>query len=338
MLLKLIIAWLALPLGQASAAQISLRSSVQAVPSVISPPLSALGSAAISPSLLASPALTAPTLNPLQLLQAAPAVQAAPMAAAAPVAVSPVFGPEAGPRLAAPGPAGSFTPFLNGFAQSLNHTSSQDAAKLGTLFDGEKKTDEAPARKASALRESRPDYQPHETVPTAILPSGRAIPPDSFVGGYHGTDIAPEQVQQNGGLPARGPVEDWRLKEHAEEASRPVSAFRGSTPYPTSPDGSTGASYWADEGGWVYQVSDVPTWGVDSELEGRVKRGDGLYRGSLMSEAEGAFPAQTPLECIQRWGKVSESASGKLYVRPGDWVANPRYDPAICRKFWGRPA
>ena len=76
MLLKLIIAWLALPLGQASAAQISLRSSVQAVPSVISPPLSALGSAAISPSLLASPALTAPTLNPLQLLQAAPAVQA----------------------------------------------------------------------------------------------------------------------------------------------------------------------------------------------------------------------------------------------------------------------
>jgi hypothetical protein len=315
--------WLALPLGRASGAGLSLRSGVPAVPPVLSAPLSSAASIRIAPSLASALSLAAPALAPLPPVQAAPA------------AASPVVSAQTGPLPAAPGLIEGFTSLVRSFAHSQSNDTAQDAARLKNLFDGEKKTDAVAAPEASALRERRPGYQPHESVPQAVLPGGRSIPPDSFAGGYHGTDIPPEAVQENGGFPARGPVEDWRLREHAEEASKPVSAFRGSTPYPTSPDGETGASYWADKGNWVYQVSGVPTWGVNSDLEGRVKQGDGLYRGSLMSEAEGAFPAQTPLECIERWGRVSESSSGKLYVR--DWVANPRHDPAACARFWGRP-
>jgi hypothetical protein len=315
--------WLALPPGRASGAGLSLRSGVPAAPPVLPAPLTAAASVRFAPSL-------APALSP-----AAPALAAQPLVQAAPAVVSPVVAPQAAPLPAAPGSIEGYASFVRSFAHSQSHGTAEDAEKLKALFDGARKTAAPVASEASALRESRPGYQPHESVPRAVLPGGRAIPPDSFAGGYHGTDIPPEAVEANGGFPARGPVEDWRLREHAEEASKPVSAFRGSTPYPTSPDGETGASYWADKGGWVYQVSGVPTWGVNSDLEGRVKTGNGLYRGSLMSEAEGAFPAQTPLECVERWGRVGESSSGRLYVR--DWVANPRYDPAACAKFWGRP-
>jgi hypothetical protein len=222
----------------------------------------------------------------------------------------------------------------------------ENVSILETLFDGWRRTDPGAAKQdsvqaatsedpASAFRKSRPDFQPHESVPFAVLPDGRAIPPDSFAGGYHGTDISPAEVQQKGGLPARGPVEDWRLREHAEATSAPVSAFRGSTPFETSPDGKTGASYWANADGWVYDVTGVPTWDVNPDLEGRIQRLDGSYRGNLLSENESAFPAQTPLECIQRWGRVSENPSGELFVRSDEWTKNPRYDPAICRKFWG---
>jgi hypothetical protein len=335
-------ALLALAAPAASGVEVMARPGIQSVPTVLPTPLSAIGSAWTAPSLapslsLAGPALAAPALTPQ------PLVQAAPVLAAAPVTVSPVVGTESGPLLAAPlGILHSLESFLHGAIVSPKGGAALDESKLKNIFDGDKRNAAvavAQARQqAPALRPSQPGYEPHETVPQAVLPGGRSIPPDSFVGGYHGTDIAPDQVQENGGFPARGPVEDWRLQEHAEAASRPVSAFRGSTPYPTSPDGTTGASYWADEGNWVYQVSGVPTWGVNSELEGRVRRLDGIYRGNLMSEAEGAFPAQSPIECIQRWGQVSENSSGRLYVRPGDWVTNPRYDPAICRKFWGRPA
>lgn len=313
--------WLLLLPGLASAAQLSLRSGVPAVPSVISSPLSAVGSAWKTPVLTGAPSLSAPALT---ALSAAPSVAAVPVLSAAPPLAAPLHllhGIES---------------LLRGTARPAQSQAALDEAKLKTIFDGERRRDAAPVEPAPQLaqRPARPGFQPHEATPQAVLPGGRSIPPDSFVGGYHGTDIAPEAVQEDGGFPARGPVEDWRLKEHAEEDSAPVSAFRGSTPYPTSPDGETGASYWAGEGGWVYQVSGVPTWGVNSELEGRVKTGNGLYRGNLMSEAEGAFPAQTPLECLERWGRVVESASGRLYVR--DWVPNPRYDPAACSKFWAR--
>ena len=192
-------------------------------------------------------------------------------------------------------------------------------AALANLFDGA----------------SRPGFQAHESVPQAVLPDGSALGPDSFLGGFHGNTIPPERVVADGGFKARGPVEDWRLKEHSEATSKPVSAFRGSTPFPTSPDGETGASYWAGEGGWVYELAGVPTWGVNSSLEGRVQKHDLSYRGALMREIESALPARTPLECIKRWGQVRENHAGRLFVPTSAWMENPRYDAATCRQFWG---
>jgi|GEM_PF-3155405 len=327
-------AWLVLAAPAASGFELMARTGIQTIPAVLPTPLTAVTSAWTAPSLLRSPRLTTPTLAPQTM------VVAVPIPAALPFAAGPVVSPEAAGRWAAPGTLKDFAPVLSGFARSRPGGTAKDFSELQTLFDGARRTgadaEASDSVQASAFRESRPDYKPHDSVPLAVLPSGQAIPPDSFTGGYHGTDIGPDEVQSKGGLPARGPVEDWRLLEHAEAASTPVSAFRGSTPFPTSPDGQTGASYWADKGGWVYDVSGVPTWNVNPDLEGRIKRGDGTFRGNLMSEDESAFPAQTPLECIQRWGRVSESAIGNLYVRSGDWIKNPRYDPAICRKFWGR--
>ena len=46
------------------------------------------------------------------------------------------------------------------------------------------------------------------------------------------------------------------------------SAFRGTTKLVTFPDG-VGAAAWADEGGYVYEVTCVPTWDLNKHLQGR---------------------------------------------------------------------
>jgi hypothetical protein len=178
-------------------------------------------------------------------------------------------------------------------------------------------------------------FQPRDQEPKALLPDGKAVPPDSYIGGFPGTDIPPDEVVRNGGFTARGPQEDWRLKEHSEAKSEPKSAFRGTTPFVTAPDGNGGAALWADEGGWVYELHGVPTWDVNSDLDGRVETPGG-YRGNLMhGEYEYAVPAKIPIECIVRWGQVSTTSSGTPYVSGASWTPNPRYDLAQCLRFWG---
>ncbi|MCX5795051.1 MAG: hypothetical protein NTY77_06125 [Elusimicrobia bacterium] len=323
------LAWLAA--APASGVEVMVRSGIQAVPMVQLAPLAAPAGGWTPAKLVSSLTLGVSLLAPHPSVQTVPAPK--------PVAASPVLSPAvktpSGKLPTAPILVERIGSILRGFAHG------QQAAQLNALFDGEKRTDADDAKKTPvpdpALRESQPGFQPHDSVPSAFLPGGKAIPPDSFIGGYHGTEVDPETVQQRGGFSARGPVEDWRLREHAEQESKPVSAFRGTTPFPTSPDGEAGAALWAGEGNWVYDITGVPTWEVDAKLEGRIERG-GSFRGSLMKEVESAIPAQTPLECIRRWGRVSESSSGKLFVRANDWVPNPRFDPAVCQKFWGAGA
>jgi len=188
-----------------------------------------------------------------------------------------------------------------------------------------------------ALRPSRPGFEPHPRMPRAVLPDGTALEAESYVGGYHGTSTNPDKVVRDHGFPAKGPIEDWRLLEHSEESSEGASAFRGTTIFPSFPGVYQGAAYWADEGGWVYELRGVPTWELDSDLEGRVKRPDGTYRGNLMrGEVERAVPAQIPLECIPRWGQARAAANGRYYVPPSGWVENPAFDSAVCARFFGR--
>jgi hypothetical protein len=169
-----------------------------------------------------------------------------------------------------------------------------------------------------------------------MLPDGTSLPPDSYLGGFHGTYlVSPEEVVRAGGLPARGPVEDWRLLEHALHQSVPVSAFRGTCPMAAGP--SDGAAWWADEGGWVFELRGVPTWNVNSDLEGRIRGPGGRFRDNpARGENEGAVPARIPLECIPRWGRVSLARTGMPFVPASEWTANPAFDLDRCLKFWGR--
>jgi hypothetical protein len=332
------------PRSGARAAEVLGSAEIRSVPITLSAPVSPLVSVMSAPLLGPTFSLAAPAVMPGL---AAPAVLPP---APAPTEIVTALASAGLPSLAAPaapdqkaettkaGVLDSLQRFLNGLSLGRKRGQGRDSSQLGSLFDGAASGEQASTTsedEQGAVKAVRRASYPHQRIPVAILPNGEAILPDSFSGGYHGTDITPEDVARQEGLPARGPVEDWRLSEHAEAKSAPVSAFRGATPFPTTPDGETGASYWAGDGGWVYEVRGVPSWEVNSDLEGRVRRSDGTYRGNLMSEVETSFPARTPLECIRRWGQVQEGANGKLLVKPGGWVANPRYDPDVCRKFWG---
>lgn len=158
------------------------------------------------------------------------------------------------------------------------------------------------------------------------------IPPDSCQGGYYGYDssIDPDHVLEHG-LPARG--DDWDLIRHAEQAG--YSAFRGTTKLVTFPNGG-GAAAWADEGGYVFEVTCVPTWDVNKHIQGRRLIADGVgkwrYGGNLVSgEYEHAIPARVLPEHIKRYGCVVASASGMLFVPRNAWVGNPRWDACFCK-------
>jgi hypothetical protein len=159
------------------------------------------------------------------------------------------------------------------------------------------------------------------TIPHAILPTGQVAPPDGYEGGYHGTHHIPPQVALRDGLPAHGT--DWRLLEHVLQQGN--SAFRGTTLQPADPLGECGAAQWAREGGWVYDIRNVPTWDVNKQLDGRWKMPDGWHGNPVYGENEFAIPARIPPQNIARWGVVEADRMGLLYVR--DWVPNPAYDP-----------
>jgi len=195
-----------------------------------------------------------------------------------------------------------------------------------------------PAKAAPVTRIAPPEPTPPAAVvtePMAILPSGRAIPPTSYVGGYHAPSepITLEQAFREG-FASRGG--DWRLLEHAQPGSESAmphlggSAFRGTTPTPSSLGMSgQGAADWAGEGGYVYEIRNVPTWHLEQALEGQIRDPAGTFGRQLVvkPELESVVPGRIPPECIVRAGKVSALPDGRLVVRPGDWIANPNYRP-----------
>ena len=152
----------------------------------------------------------------------------------------------------------------------------------------------------------------------AILPDGTKVAPSSQGGGYHGTNTIDPRAALKHGLPARG--NDWRLKEHSEQNGS--SAFRGTTAVVSEPVSGNGAAYWAGEGGWVFEIRKIPSWDVNTLLEGRVQTLSG-FRGNLMhGENETAIPARVAPVNIKAYGKVV-SENGKLKVK--DWIQNPGF-------------
>jgi hypothetical protein len=160
----------------------------------------------------------------------------------------------------------------------------------------------------SAGTPTKPAETTHDE-PMAILPNGTKLAPDSYSGGYYGTNLPPDVVMKTG-LPKGG--DDWRLLEHSE--SRSDSAFIGTTQSPSDAAHQRGAAYWPGEGGYVYQIQGVPTWDLNKALQGRVETFGG-FRGTLMhGEGEYVIPAGVPPEKITRWGVVKADSRQRLYV------------------------
>lgn len=160
-----------------------------------------------------------------------------------------------------------------------------------------------------------------ERVEVATV-QGVHYPPTTRGGGWHGTHEVPPAVAFEQGLPARGTNVD--LINHVEAGGG--SAFRGTTPFPMSPDRQAGAALWAGEGGFVYDVRGVPTWDTNALLQGRrpVAGGLGGYGGNLMAgEIESAIPARVPRENIAGAYPVLEGRGGSL--RLGDYIPNPNF-------------
>ncbi|WP_394841519.1 hypothetical protein LZC95_31145 [Pendulispora brunnea] len=183
---------------------------------------------------------------------------------------------------------------------------------------------------APHVKGTKPGQKPERLAQKTATVNGKPIPPDGQGRVHHGTSQIPPEVALKDGLPAKG--DNWDLHSHAEELWKYTnnnvndSAFRGATLEPSGPPGTRiGAAYWADEGGWVYKIRGVPYWNVNKQLEGRVRRADGTYRGNLMvAEGEFALPARIPPQYIEAWGIVVERR-GNLKV--DEWHANPNFNP-----------
>ena len=169
---------------------------------------------------------------------------------------------------------------------------------------------------------------------------GKPIKPTDYGGGYYGnSSIDPQQVLREG-LPGRGGNLD--LVDHAENAERlgkEATAFRGTTQNIGDPHGmGQGAAEWAGAGGHVVDVKNIPTWELSTVLENQVKKADGSFGSTTMKgELERSIPARVYPWQVERVGKVSESSTGKLYVKEGDWIRNPNFNkPEAYPELWAQ--
>lgn len=122
----------------------------------------------------------------------------------------------------------------------------------------------------------------------ALLPSGREVSCTYVGDGFHGTSKYPPESVFVDGIPPKGG--DRRLYEHA--LGNDASAFRGTTTLPVISAAGQGAAYWADVGGWVYELDGVPLWALEKELEGQVPIPTGFGNCPNVGELEQATPAQ----------------------------------------------
>lgn len=155
-------------------------------------------------------------------------------------------------------------------------------------------------------------------VPCALLWDGRLVPADSVLGGYHGTSrIAPEEAFRRG-LVAGEALSDTAAGLRAQEGG----ALRLVSELVADPVAGAGAAEEAGEGGWVYEIRDVPTWPIAATQD--VQESFGRGRDAADTPAVLALiPNDVPASSIVRAGRVERLPSGRLAVR--SWVDNPSH-------------
>lgn len=156
----------------------------------------------------------------------------------------------------------------------------------------------------------------------AILPNGTEIHCTHVADGFHGTTLySPDEVLKSG-IPPKG--SDRKLLEHVRGNS--ASAFRGTTVFPNTSYSGQGAAYWAGDGGWIYEIEEVPSWNVEKELEGKVPIPGGYGNCPIPAELESAIPASVaPDRVIQaftvRSGRVIHG--NQMYL-VSPWIPSRR--------------
>ncbi|MDO3578255.1 hypothetical protein [Ralstonia pseudosolanacearum] len=142
--------------------------------------------------------------------------------------------------------------------------------------------------------------------------AGKVVKPQTFSVLWHGSSTETlEDFRTHSGLPARGT--DIELIHHVEPETNtnPNTAFRGTVPFPLSPDKQSGACLWAQDNGLIFQIKDFPGYDVNALLEGRIPDGMGRYRSPrYTAEQEIAIPARVPSAYVAYIGRVQEGPRG----------------------------
>jgi len=160
--------------------------------------------------------------------------------------------------------------------------------------------------------------------PVASIKGEPVMPTTLKTHGYHGNHAKPEEVFVHG-FPAKGPNLD--LETHVKAGGG--RAFRGTAPFACAPDGESGPCYFADEGGFVYEIDGVAGWDVNSLLAGRIHNGIQGYGGNpFTSEVEIAILGHVPASRIK--GAFAVRKYRGLRLIPGTYTKNPNYEPLMA--------
>ncbi|CRM19842.1 hypothetical protein [Pseudomonas sp. 24 E 13] len=133
---------------------------------------------------------------------------------------------------------------------------------------------------------------------------------------YYGTSYLHPSVAFIEGLPLKGFCVD--LLRHAGKGHD--SRFRGTTPFlMVNETLGQGAMCWAELGGWVYELDNIPGWNVEKLLNGKVPTVSGFTGAPYPGEMEGAIDSRIPPSMIRRAGQVIKL---RRFLTVSEWTIN----------------
>lgn len=155
----------------------------------------------------------------------------------------------------------------------------------------------------------------------AILPNDEEVSAQPAGRRFYGTSMVSLEVAFAHGIPLKG--HDRRLLEHIR--GNEESAFRGTTALPVINHAMwQGALYWADEGGWVYEIVPAMGWDPGQLLEGQVSMLGVFWNAPHATEGEVSIPSRIE-PCWIYQGSLVKQKGDRLVI--DKWILNPNYFP-----------
>ncbi len=153
----------------------------------------------------------------------------------------------------------------------------------------------------------------------AKLSSGELVRPVGIGDRFYGTSLIDPAEAFSSGIPLKGTCID--LLRHASRGRG--TRFRGTTPtsvvsHPMGQD----AIYWAEAGGWVYELGEMIGWDLERLLEGRVPTINGYTGTPYPGELECSVDARILPSMIRRGARVKK---GRRFLELEEWQKNKNY-------------